>query len=112
MIRKANINDVESIVFIMLPAYKDAFKEIIDNDILENKTIEIQIGKLNKTFYEWLYFVFEEDGVIKGVVSGKIYDNNSCEIIQLYVGIEYQGNNIGKKLLEYMKLFFKEKNCN
>jgi N-acetylglutamate synthase-like GNAT family acetyltransferase len=112
MIREANTNDIESMVSIMLPAYKDAFKGIIDNNILENKTTEIQIGKLNKTFYEWLYFVFEENEVIKGVVSGKIHDNNSCEIIQLYVGIEYQGKNIGKKLLEYMKLYFKNKNCN
>ena len=55
--------------------------------------------------------MYEENNIVKGFISGKIHNNKNCEIIQLYVGLKFQGKNIGTELLNYMKINFKNRSC-
>ena len=111
MIRKAKLGDIDSIAYIISTVWKDAYKGVIDDDFINGRTVESMIAILKNIFHDMLFFVFEEENIVKGVVSGKNINLNSCEIIQLYVGLEFQGNNIGTELLNYMKLYYKDKGC-
>jgi N-acetylglutamate synthase-like GNAT family acetyltransferase len=116
MIRRANINDLEALAKINTNAWKINYKGIIDEDFLQKRTVEGFIEKRMEN--NWLEnkeidtFVYDENNLIKGFVSGndkhKKYDS---EIEALYVDTEYQKSGIGSQLLEYMKRNYKNKGC-
>ena len=57
-----------------------------------------------------LFFVLEEDSRIIGVVMGS-YDGRRGWINHLAVDPEYQGRNIGKKIIEELERRFKKMGC-
>jgi N-acetylglutamate synthase-like GNAT family acetyltransferase len=109
MIRRARISDLEKMAEINTNAWKINYKGIIDDDFLQTRTTETFIKRRMES--NWLEntktFVYEEDNIVKGFVSGENEKKNNCEIGALYVGPEYQGQGIGTKLLEYMKKYYK-----
>jgi len=110
-IRKAVFNDIEKIANIISVVWRDAYKGIIEEKFLKERTVEKMIYNVRNAFQEREYFVYEENNIVKGFISGKIHNNENCEIIQLYVGLEFQGKNIGTELLNYMKILFKSRSC-
>jgi len=113
MIRKANSNDLQKISEITSNAWNINYKGIIDDDFLKTRTVE-NFFKRGLEF-KWLEdsqidtFIYEENNLIKGFISGNDYNkDNWCEIGRLYVDPEFQNSGIGKKLLEYMKEYYKK----
>jgi N-acetylglutamate synthase-like GNAT family acetyltransferase len=111
MIREARHNDIKSMGTIISTVWQDAYKGVIEENTLKERTIERMIKNVNNAFHERDFFVFEENNIIKGIISGKNIDNINCEIGQLYVCVEFQGMNIGTRLLEYMKKYYKTHGC-
>jgi len=112
VIRKANDNDVESIAHINSTVWQISYKGAIDNNFIEKRTVEKCINIFRNVVKTEDIYVFEESNVIKGFASGKTTnDKYDCEILALYVGLEHQGGKIGTKLLEHMKLYYKNKTC-
>ena len=112
MIRKATSNDLNEISKITSNAWKTNYKGIIDNNFLLTRTVENFIKRGLET--KWLEdneidtFVFEEDNIIKGFISGNQYEHKKlCEVGRLYIDPDYQKQGIGTKLLEYMKTFYR-----
>jgi len=110
-IRKAVFGDIEKIANIISVVWREAYRGIIEENFLEERTVEKMISNVKNSFQEREYFVYEENNIVKGFISGKIHNNENCEIIQLYVGLEFQGKNIGTELLNYMKIHFKYRSC-
>ena len=112
MIRKANDSDVQSIAYINSTVWQTSYKGVIDDDFLKKRTVESRINVFENVVKKENIYVFEENNIIKGFISGKIIRNKyNCEIIGLYIGLKYQGKNIGTKLLEYMKEYYKNNGC-
>ena len=114
MIREANDRDIQSIAYINSTVWQTSYKGIIDDDFLKKRTVEKRVNVFKSILetQEENIFVFEDNNIVKGFVGGKkIQSKYDCEIIGLYVGVEYQGENIGTKLLDYMKVYYKNKNC-
>ena len=112
MIRKANDSDVHSIAYINSSVWQTSYKGVIDDDFLKKRTVESRINVFENIVKNENIYVFEENNIIKGFISGKIIrEKYDCEIIGLYIGLEYQGKNIGTKLLEYMKEYYKNNGC-
>ncbi len=55
--------------------------------------------------------MFEIDNKVVGFILGKIINSTYCEVIGFYVLPEYQNKGIGKKLLDYIKSYYKLKKC-
>ena len=113
MIRKATSDDLNKISEIASNAWKTNYRGIIEEDFLETRTVENFVKRGLET--KWLEdekidtYVFEENSSIKGFISGNDYNQNDlCEIGRLYVDPEFQNQGIGKKLLEYMKKYYKK----
>lgn len=107
MIRKANINDAQSIVKININEWKNTYKGIFPKNILENleSKYDESVIKCQNKINE--YLVYEKDNKIVGFlrfgVNKKGYENNYAEIYALYVDNDYQGLGIGKDLVNYLK---------
>ena len=114
MIREAELKDAESIAEIIVEAWKYAYTGIIDPDFSENMKTEnflsIMTDNINKKLET--IFVYEEESLIKGFISGKLSDSKyDCETVGLYISPDYKQQGIGSKLLNRMKGFYKNKSC-
>ena len=112
MIRTAILSDSSQIAYVLTETWKTAYKGLIDPDYLKklNQDFFTNIMMQNITLEREKIFVFEIDGKVAGFISGK--DNHSLfEVIGLYVYPDYQGNGIGRKLLEQIKQYAKSQNC-
>lgn len=129
MIRKAEISDLPAIAGINSDGWRICYRGVVADDFLDTRTAESFIKRMRES--KWLEnpeidtFVYEENGVVKGFSSGKTafsggnrtegkhsegvqYD---CETAGLYVGVEYQGKGIGKKLFDFMKDKYRKAGC-
>jgi GNAT superfamily N-acetyltransferase len=112
VIREANDGDVQSIAYINSTVWQMVYKGTIDDDFLEKRTVENRINFFKNAVKNENVYIFEENNIIKGFVNGKTTsDKYDCEIIGLYVMLEYQGKNIGTKLLDHMKLYYRDRGC-
>ena len=114
MIRAANTGDANSIACIISTVWREAYRGVIDEDFLKNRTPEKVKHNLNNVLNNKTedFYVYEEDGIVKGFIAGRInMDKYDSEVTRLYVGLEYQGRNIGTELLEYMKKYYKSRDC-
>ena len=112
MIRRGKINDLETIARINTNAWKINYKGIIEDDFLQIRTTETFIKRMKEInwFENEDIFVYEENNVVKGFVSGKKRNEKyDCEIRALYVKPEYQKQGIGAKLLDHMKTYYKNR---
>jgi GNAT superfamily N-acetyltransferase len=102
MIRKAELYDSDAIAEIIVEAWKDAYAGILDKGYLENITVEkyreIMINNIQGS-KETIY-VLEENGIIKGFISGMVTDavNGQCEVVGFYILPVYQRMGIGSRL--------------
>lgn len=117
IIRKVEFEDLESIVDLQFEGWREAYKNIIDKDTLDNLDRESKIKKRQKDYKENGFLVAEFNNQIVGYV--RYVDNNSfskeiedidCELLALYVKANLKYNGIGTKLFNYVLDEFKEKN--
>ncbi len=112
-IRKAVKNDAKAIIDINISSWKDTYGGIFPKEFLDslNELKEESIEKCKNKINE--YIVAEFDGKIVGFSrigkNKKDYDENYGEIYALYMDINYKGQGIGRKLVEYSFSLLKEK---
>lgn len=111
-IRKAKLNDIESIAIIKVMGWQSAYRGIVDDEYLNSMSISEQIEILKKTYSLENIFVAEKDNEILGFCRFCIFDNpvNSCidcEIREIYVMPNRKRIGIGSKLFNYTLNYFK-----
>ncbi len=115
MIRRAVLNDSEAIAEIIIKAWKTAYENIIDPGFPQTmkKDTFVKIMENNIKNELEIIYVYEEDGIINGFISGRTIENSKydCETVGLYVLPDYQGNGTGSALLEEMKECFRKSGC-
>ena len=105
-IRKAYPTDAYELVRIRDLAWKDAYYDVISNEIINlmNKNIEESVKHLQDQIQENNRVLVAVDGdkivgfVFYAKTHGEHYDN--AEIREIYVLPEFQNNGIGKQLFE------------
>ena len=92
---------------------------IIFDDFVDGRTVQYNFEIQQDILYENLYtFVYEENGFIKGIISGTkvIKDKHffyvpNTNIRALYVWPEYRFRSIGSKLFNHMIKYYKSLGC-
>jgi len=115
MIREAKISDSKAIAEIIVETWQSAYTGIIDQNYADNLDVQrfIQIMTDNIQQKKEVIFVYEENKIIKGFISGKVldHDNYQCEIVGFYVLPIYQRQGIGRLLFQQINEFFSKQNC-
>ena len=114
MIRNAKLKDTESIAKVIVEAWQSAYTDIINPSFSLSMKVDNFVSIMSNNISNNLetIFVYEDDGKIKGFISGKTANNKyDCETVGLYISPEYQHQGIGKELLNEMKKYFKNKRC-
>lgn len=112
MIRTAILSDSSQIAYVLTETWKTAYRGLIDYEYLQKLNQDFFTNKMiqNITLEREKIFVFEVDGKVTGFISGRAV-HESFEVIGFYVYPDYQGNGIGKKLLEQIKQYAKSQSC-
>lgn len=105
--RRATIEDAEQIASISVETWKDTYKGILPQDILDARKVdEKRISDWQKKIKDksFITLVYENDHNISGYLwAGKNRDNNiniPNEIYAIYVKPKFQGKGIGKALFK------------
>ena len=108
IIRNIEYNDIPSVVDIQMNGWKEAYKGIIDDDILDAMDREVKIKKMEGNYQDEPFIVAVLDNEVIGF-SRYVYDNHyspdypiDCEIVALYVKPELKYQGIGTKLFNYI----------
>ena len=114
-IRKVQKEDLRAVAEIGISSWKTEYRGIIDDEYLDNLSIEENYQKILNNYTENKFIVAELNNEIVAFCRyrpGNYYKNKypdiDCEISVLYVKTEYKGNGIGKKLVNYVINEFKE----
>lgn len=115
-IREAKIEDIKAISTIKVSGWQTAYKNIIDQEFLDNMSVESTIEKNIRNFENSNYLVAELDNEVVGyckydfLYNGEIGENIDCELHGLYVKPDKKRNGIGKKLIKFLMEKFKKAN--
>lgn len=109
-IRKAELNDIESIAIIKVNGWQAAYQGIVDSEYLNAMTVLDQINQIKKSYALENIFVAEQDGEVLGFCRICNYDNTDCEIREIYVKADMKRMGIGSKLFRYVLHYFKQNN--
>lgn len=115
LIRKVKYEDIEQIVNINIKDWKNEYRGIIDDEILNNLNREEKIKKWREHYNIGNVVVAEENENILGYCrydDNAVYENTDIdsEIIAIYVDYDKLGNGVGRKLVEYVMTDLKSKN--
>ncbi len=105
IIRDANINDAESIVYINVMGWKHTYKDIFPKEYLDklDPSNDESIEKCKNSINQ--YAVCELEGEIVGMVrygkNKKKYDDEYGEIYALYVKSGMHKKGVGTQLIRY-----------
>lgn len=108
IIRSANIDDAEKIADIKIEGWQTAYKGIIDDNFLNNMSLEKETEKRRINIENGVnIFVAEIDGEVVGFCLYRDYNENldkypeaDCEVTSLYVRNKLRRKCIGKKLFQ------------
>lgn len=107
-IRKIEKQDLKQVAEIHVNGWKNAYKNLIDDDYLNSLSIENRLNKLKKNYNTNGFLVAtlndEIVGFIRYIFSNEFssdYDVD-CEVSALYVKTSLKGNGIGTKLLNHV----------
>ena len=114
-VRKVRKEDLKSVAEITVNSWQTAYRNIIDDEYLDNLSIEEKYKKRLKDYTKDEFIVAELNNEIVGFCRyriGNYYEdinsNIDCEITALYVKVKYKRNGIGKKLVNYVINEFKK----
>ncbi len=114
-IREAKLSDTEAIARVYVDSWKSTYKNIIPDSFLERMTYEKRIPQWINNISRannYVYVAETNDGEIVGVADGGKRETNQFEnsgdLTSIYISKEYQGQGIGKKLVERLFSKFKE----
>lgn len=114
-VRKVRKEDLKSVAEITVNSWQTAYRNIIDDEYLDNLSIEEKYKKRLKDYTKDEFIVAELNNEIVGFCRyriGNYYEdinsNIDCEITALYVKVKYKRNGIGKKLVNYVMNEFKK----
>lgn len=113
IIRKARIEDIEAISTIKVRGWQTAYRNIIENEYLDNMNIECTIEKIKNNFEQRKFIIAELNNEVVGFCVYNYCDNEEkennvdCELEGLYVKPEMKRNGIGKQLIQYVINEFK-----
>lgn len=114
-IRQARESDIESIAHIKVSAWRDTYKNIIDNAYLDSMNVSQQIDTIKKSYFLNNIFVAEINNDILAFCridncSQIVCDNKKmdCEIREIYVRTDLKRNGIGSELFSYVLNYFKQ----
>ncbi len=114
MIREAILSDSNVIAEIIVETWQKSFINIIDQNYIESMDVQrfVNIMKDNIQLNKEIIFVYEENEIIKGFISGKIteYSDHQCEIVGFYILPKYQRMGIGKILFQQIIEYFSRHN--
>ena len=114
IIRNVEEKDIPAVVDIQIEGWKSAYKEIIDEEVLNSMNREQKIIKMKKNFNERKCVVAEINNQVVGFcryfneVMSPDGENFDCEIMALYVKPELKHQGIGKTMVNYIKKEFKK----
>ena len=106
LIRKAKIDDIKAISTIKVKGWQTAYRNIIDDEYLDNMNIESIIEKNKTNFTKRKFIVAESNNEVIGFCSydykNETAENADCELKGIYVKPEMRRNGIGKQLIQYV----------
>ena len=113
IIRKAHIEDLKEVANIAVSGWKEAYRGIIEEEYLNNMSVEETYQKIKGGYQENKYIVAELKSEIVGFCRytsnySKSDENADGEIIALYVKPKLKYNGIGTKMFSYVMNEFKE----
>ncbi len=116
MIRQAKLNDTRQILELLKQVNLIHYNARPD---IFNKVEKYNEEELMKKVFNEPIFVYEEEGIIKGYIFGKIIEQNdklfkdakTFFIDDFCVDENQRGKGIGRKLYEYVKEYAKSISC-
>lgn len=116
-VRKATISDINSIVKIKINSWKETYKNIINDEFLDNMDYDENFKKFyneikNPDSIKQNYVITKNDKVI-GYTKFQLLENNEydSQICAIYIDNKYKGKGYGTILLNYVKNLLKNSNC-
>lgn len=114
IVRKVKLNDLRDVVNIQVSGWQTAYRGIVDDNYLDNMNVEEKLDKRKRDYLDSGFIVAEINGEVVGFcrfIDSNIYSSDisiaDCELMALYVKPDRKRNGIGKKLIEYVKEYFK-----
>ncbi|QKE72032.1 GNAT family N-acetyltransferase [Arthrobacter citreus] len=108
-IRNAALTDASGIAKVHVDSWKTTYKNIMPDDFLQKLSYDQRTDSWNKNLSEEGTYVFvaenNEGEIIGFATCGKREENkidSSGDLTSIYLLEEYQGNGIGKKLMEQL----------
>ena len=114
-IRKASVNDIQSIQSICKKSWKTTYKNIYSSQYIEQVfsifySKERLIKDLTECSLEWNgYWLAEEHGRPLGCIGGGMSEDNRANIYVLYVLPQSQRKGIGHALVQTLTTYQKER---
>ena len=119
LIRNVKFEDLRAVAEIAIRGWQTAYRGIVDDDYLDNLSIEENYQKRINDYKNDGFIVAEKDNEVVGFSKYRIgnyykdeYPEVDCELCALYVKPEEKRNGIGKALVEYVKNEFRKNNLN
>lgn len=104
-IRKATVEDATRIAEINVYGWRMAYADVMSEQYLYGRLSVVKKALSIERALEG-YYVFEENGVIKGYcLLGKTDTPNACELVALYVEPAYKRNGIGHQFMNFIKAY-------
>ena len=107
VVRNVKFEDLKAVADIAIRGWKTAYRGIVDNDYLDNLSVEENYQRRIKDYKENGFIVAEKDNEIIGFCRYRIgnnykneYPEVDCELCDLYVKPEEKRKGIGKALIE------------
>ncbi|MGG1634473.1 N-acetyltransferase family protein [Paenibacillus sp. NRS-1760] len=114
-IRKACLEDAESIAKVHVDSWKSTYKNIVSDEFLKNLSYDQRKNLWNRNISDkenYTFVAVNNEGEVVGFADcGKRESNNidnSGDLKSIYLLEEYQGKGVGKQLFKQLFLQFEE----
>ena len=116
-IRKATVDDIDSIVKIKIDSWKDTYKGIVSDEFLNSMDYKENFAKFKKEIENEnsikQNYVMTKDDIVIGYAKFSILNNESydSQIYAIYIDYKLKNRGYGTILLNYVKAYLKNNGC-